>query len=563
MVALTKVDDTELEQESYLEESAMAPGGLPPLRDANGIWQLAALAQAGDEIGELSGAFARTLDELAQVTSEFSAGAARSSLAVGVVGDKVQGLRAQLQEITSRVGTLREATRQAAESATDAAEVASDLDQESERGSEVLGRVIDAIGAINTDTTRVHELITGLAANEVASIASFSEIIETIANQTKLLALNAAIEAARAGEHGRGFAVVADEVGRLATETEQQTARIRETVHRTQTQMQIIEKAAGAAYEQSAASAEDADVGRGVLTRIGELVHKSTAAATDIAALTQEQLADVSVIEDAVGLAAQDSAQIEEQTVAERDRQRELSQGSERAAGALVRYDTGGPFSRLRERAHGLAADLREIFERTIDDRVVTLAQVLELDYEEANTPALIQKFQRLFDVSKASPTGFKPPKFHTAYDALIDKAMMQKMDAVVAAEPSLAFALPFDLNCYAPAHNSSVSKDITGDEATDLASNRTKRFFLDSAPLTRASRMGLRIDGLELRPYTRSELRSRGGRLEETAGSAGQVMVQSYARDTGAVLTILSVPLYVKGQLYGGVSLGFDPEKL
>ncbi len=409
----------------------------------------------------------------------------------------------------------------------------------------------------------VHELVTGLAANEVASIASFSEIIEAIAKQTKLLALNAAIEAARAGEHGRGFAVVADEVGRLATETAQQTNQIRDTVSRTRSQMEVIEKAADAAHKQSAASAEDADVGRDVLKRIGELVHKSTAAATDIAALTEEQLADVSVIEDSVGVVAEDAADIETQAVSERDRQQELARGTERASGMLGRYDTNGALSRLRQHAQTLNGEIRAIFEQVISDRIVQLSQVLALDYEEADNPASIRKFQRLFDVSRADPAGFQPPKFHTAYDALVDLAIMTKVDAVVAAEPALVFALPLDLNAYAPAHNTSVSQDIKGDPAADLATNRTKRFFLDSVPLTRAARMGLGVGGLEQRVYRREELRSRRAKLTEDRDSAGQVLMQSYARDTGAVVGTISVPLFINGELYGAVSLGFDPEKL
>ena len=54
-----------------------------------------------------------------------------------------------------------------------------------------------------------------------------SNIIE-ITEQTNLLALNASIEAARAGKAGRGFAVVADEIGKLASNSADAAAKIRQ-----------------------------------------------------------------------------------------------------------------------------------------------------------------------------------------------------------------------------------------------------------------------------------------------------------------------------------------------
>jgi methyl-accepting chemotaxis protein/methyl-accepting chemotaxis protein-2 (aspartate sensor receptor) len=176
---------------------------------------------------------------------------------------------------------------------------------------------------------------------------------------------------------------------------------------------------------------------------------------------------------------------------------------------------------------------------------------------------SLIGRFARLFDVSRADPAGFAPPKYHTAYDAIVDKAMMAAMDAVLEAEPRLTFALPFDLNAYAPAHNRGFSAAITGDPAKDLVGNRTKRFFLDSPALIRSSRMELGVT-LPDEVLTREQIVRAGARLTEpAAGGPPPFLLQTYARDTGAVLTTLAMPLYVKGQRFGCVCLGWDPDTL
>lgn len=532
-----------------------------PTRDRGAVWSLGDLSHRDGELGELSGDVSRALDTLAQITSEFSCDSARSSLAVSVITDNVQHLAAQLQDLTARTSSLRTSSEGAAQAAAEAAELAEQLSLESARGLDVLRPLIDATRQISEEVVRVHELVQTLAGSELASIGEFSAIIDRIADQTKLLALNAAIEAARAGEHGRGFAVVADEVGKLASETASRTAQIRETVKRTRTQMDEVMDVMSSARDRSARTTADADTGLEVLERIAELIDSSNERATQMTGLADAQRADVQAIDASLQVITGGSAEIEQHAASVARAQLDLTSSAERASVVLGCFDTGGAISRLRGRCEGLAGELRGILEAAIDERRVTLSQLLELRYEEARGP-LIARFARLFDVSRADPAGFSPPKYHTAYDALVDRAMMERMDAVLAAEPGLTFALPFDLNVYAPAHNSVVSKDITGDPAKDLAGNRTKRFFLDSPALIRASRMELGVK-LPTEVLTRQQIAARGAVLAEPTRDTRPFLLQTYARDTGAVLTTLSVPLYVKGQRYGCVCLGWDPEQL
>ncbi|EOV3210479.1 methyl-accepting chemotaxis protein [Vibrio cholerae] len=99
-----------------------------------------------------------------------------------------------MEEITATV-------RQNADNAKDANLLAADAAKKAARGGEVVGEAISAMGAINTASKKIADIIS---------------VIDEIAFQTNLLALNAAVEAARAGEQGRGFAVVAQEVRNLS-----------------------------------------------------------------------------------------------------------------------------------------------------------------------------------------------------------------------------------------------------------------------------------------------------------------------------------------------------------
>lgn len=67
----------------------------------------------------------------------------------------------------------------------------------------------------------------GEVSQRLQRINQVGEQVASIADQTNLLALNATIEAARAGDQGRGFAVVAQEVGKLAGNTIEAVAMVK------------------------------------------------------------------------------------------------------------------------------------------------------------------------------------------------------------------------------------------------------------------------------------------------------------------------------------------------
>lgn len=56
--------------------------------------------------------------------------------------------------------------------------------------------------------------------NISSKIESLTEVVSSVARQTKMLALNATIEASRAGDIGKGFSVVAAEMANLANKSQ-------------------------------------------------------------------------------------------------------------------------------------------------------------------------------------------------------------------------------------------------------------------------------------------------------------------------------------------------------
>ena len=120
------------------------------------------------------------------------------------------------EESTTNIGVI----------STNTKEMISTINEIARNSERTRNIAAQAVQKVDRATEKVKSL-----ENKAVKINKIIDVIQDIADQTKLLALNATIEAARAGEAGKGFAVVANEVKELARQTAEATEDIKNSVN--------------------------------------------------------------------------------------------------------------------------------------------------------------------------------------------------------------------------------------------------------------------------------------------------------------------------------------------
>ncbi|MBF0564805.1 MAG: methyl-accepting chemotaxis protein [Nitrospirae bacterium] len=177
---------------------------------------------SGDEIGELASIFNEHLsnmNKLLTIVKRSVDDINNSSGAIMAEIEQQSGIITQqsaaASEITATMEELNNSSRQIDEYSHRVAETADGSLENTLNGKSSMENVLKNMEQIIGDNSNNIKEIVALG-KESKEIAKIMEIINNIADNSKLIAFNAALEASGAGEGGRRFGIVAIEVRRLA-----------------------------------------------------------------------------------------------------------------------------------------------------------------------------------------------------------------------------------------------------------------------------------------------------------------------------------------------------------
>lgn len=464
-----------------------------------------------DELRTLAESYNRFADKMREIIGEvrkMSVNIAREAVIVRKTVAATSARAAQQGQIAGAVfGASNEATA-AIEEVSHSAELiaeSTDANLDTARASlEEMHEIVTKVQAVSEKLSCFNDTV-GHLAERSDSIRQIAGLIKEIADQTNLLALNAAIEAARAGEMGRGFAVVADEVRKLAERVNVATQEITDNiggmihlVRETQTENEMINRDIQQTRQVVERSSGEFSRMVGDFERTGDQL-------SQIAAAMEELTATNAQVHEAVTQVHTLSGEVSDSMVSSEESAQTLSVATESVQELVSRFKIGrGTFD-------ATVAQAREYLEATQN-------KLAELEKRGVN----------IWDQNYRPIPNTNPQKYEVSYAMDFEREIQPVAESVLARLKGGVYALMVDNKGYAAIHNLKYSKPMTGNYQADLVGNRTRRIWEDPTG-------------------------------QRAAKNRQPLLLQTYARDTGEILSEINLPIMVNGRHWGGLRVGCE----
>ncbi|MBF0368701.1 MAG: methyl-accepting chemotaxis protein [Magnetococcales bacterium] len=252
------------------------PGG----RDEIGQLK-SAMGKMVDQFKEIIGMVAKTSERITNTSDDITASVDREVVTATDQSASVVAITSSMEQL-SKTSTL------IANHAASVLTIATNTLQLTEDGQgevQTLIRKMDEIQQNNKHS--IHVIIQlGRKSQEITKVM---EIINNIADQTKLIAFNAAIESSRAGKAGSSFSVVAEEIRRLAD-------NVTESIDETRTTIQDIQEVVNNLVDDAKNSADTIEEGKKLTGRTANVFsdivqgsRSTTQAMSQISLSTEQQ----------------------------------------------------------------------------------------------------------------------------------------------------------------------------------------------------------------------------------------------------------------------------------
>ncbi|WP_409524866.1 methyl-accepting chemotaxis protein [Nitrincola sp. MINF-07-Sa-05] len=470
-----------------------------------------------DEISEM----ARSYNDFSASLKKMIAETRRRSVKVALCSN-------QLQKVLIEAGSASDQQEELAMQVYDASSQASQAIDEiagntlkiSEQTSSNMGevrassaelkKVLQQVKSIRELASNFQTTVQQLSENSV-NITKILSMVKDFSDQTNLLALNASIEAARAGEAGRGFSVVADEVRNLSRQVGDATVQIDSNINEMRSLVEVTHSSAVDILQYVENTEEFIGKTNDQFIRMVTDFEQTTSQLTSISAAIDELSYTNKESHTHVQVITKLSSEMRDEMDTSRKFSTDLELATEQTQELLSRFTIGfGGFETMTQTGQNWARQV--------------MSKLEEMKAQGIN----------LFDTSytRTNPNQL-PEKYDTRYAEIFDQQMRPIFDNFIQQRPEFIYAIAVDKNGYAPAHHSKVSKPMTGNFDVDNLQSRNRRIFAAN----------------------RAEKRR--------ASHQSPFLLQTFIRDTGEVLNDLSIPLYVNGQHWGSLIMGFDPKHL